>query len=218
VIGTEVLTGTRSKLAGGQTRPIGEVASLMKDSYISVRSQKSTETIVTPTLGADFITFLQRGGTLPAYLQAQPNVYGQIVAQMNTFNLTLDVIIAGTDATGAHIWRVTNPGTSYCLDKLGYDAIGSGAIHALTSLYTSRQVRSKPFLDSLYAVYDAKRAAEVAPGVGQATDIAIIDQTTVQRCPERVLEELRKSREDAVKTSAPKLDSVKAALEPAQPA
>jgi hypothetical protein len=210
---TEVLNETLARLSGSQTPIIAEVARLLNTAYVGIRASKAQETIVMPALGRDFGDFLTKGGTLPNYLQVQPGIYQQLVATMAQFNLDLEIIVAGIDATGAHIHRVTHPGTSYCLDKLGYDAIGSGGIHALTRLYLGAQTRHKGLLETVYAVYDAKRAAEVAPGVGKDTDLAVIDSSGISPGSRTVLDQLATAHAKAANALAPNLDGLKAALE-----
>ncbi|MDP2755308.1 MAG: hypothetical protein Q8P40_13095 [Nitrospirota bacterium] len=91
---------------------------------------KIDETVISASLGVDYAKFLQRGGTLPNYLQVQAQTYQQIFMLSQQFNLTVEIIVAGIDTLGAHISVVIHPGTLISLNKLGYGAIGSGAIHS----------------------------------------------------------------------------------------
>jgi hypothetical protein len=92
------------------------------------------------------------------------------------------MIVAGVDDSGARVAYLGNPGTLAWLDKLGYAAIGSGGIHATTKLSLGSQTRGSTLLETLYRVYEAKRAAEVAPGVGPDTDVAIVERDRITMC------------------------------------
>jgi hypothetical protein len=118
------------------------------------------------------------------------------------FNLGVDLIVAGMDLTGAHISAVINPGTSVSLDKLGYGAVGSGGIHATISLSLNGQTSRKGLTETLYGVYAAKKSSEVAPGVGQETDIAIIEVGKIFRCGVSILNALKDAL-DSSKSKTP---------------
>jgi 20S proteasome alpha/beta subunit len=161
------------------------------------------------TLGQDFADYIARGGTtLATYLQPQSAVYQQLIAMSQQFNLGLEVIVTGIDRDGAFIARVTHPGTLARLDKLGYDAVGSGGIHALTKLQLGAQTFHRGLSQTLFAVYEAKKAAEVAPGVGDNTDMAVIDAKELYTCNEAVIQALSESLLEINKTSTPNLSKV----------
>jgi len=202
--GTQVVEATKRRLGGKQSPTVAEVSEFVREEYSSFRARQAEETIVTAALGSDFAVFRAKGGTLPAYLQPQPQIYQQLVMATNQLNISLDIIVAGIDGSGAHISRVTHPGVLYWLDKLGYDAIGSGGIHAVTRLSLSAQTRLRNLVETLYAVYDAKKASEVAPGVGKATDIALVELGTgVWRCTQTLTDTLEEVHGSTSKKSSP---------------
>jgi hypothetical protein len=106
---------------------------------------------------------------------------------------------------------VTHPGTAIWLDKLGYAATGSGAIHATMRLSLGAQTRQASLAETLYRVYEAKRASEVAPGVGQATDVAVIEQGKVSHCDINLLGKLKEAFDTSQK-EFPDLGGVKQAM------
>ena len=79
------------------------------------------------------------------------------------------------------------------LQKLGYATgiPGSGAIHAMLHLSMAGQTTRRGVAETLADVYIAKRQAEVAPGVGKTTDMAVIYRDGgICDCVPRVMEEL----------------------------
>jgi 20S proteasome alpha/beta subunit len=210
--GTEVLNETRTRLGGNQSPAIADVVPHAEWAYKTVRARKAESQIVAASLGQDFAAFVQRGGTLPQYLQTQATMFQQIVTLVNQFNIGLDAIVAGVDTTGARIAQITHPGLVAWMDKLGYSAIGSGAVQALTCLYLGAQTRHRNIFETLYGVYEAKRASERAPGVGKETNLAIIESGHVRACPEDTLTTLETIHKETTKKSVPVLDPLKAAM------
>jgi hypothetical protein len=88
----------------------------------------------------------------------------------------VETIVAGVDLTGPHIYVVTNRGIT-CNDAAGFAAIGVGYWHANSQFMFAEHARSKTMAQTLLLAYAAKRRAEVAPGVGEATDMFMIGPT-----------------------------------------
>jgi hypothetical protein len=212
--GTEVLSDVIKRVGGNQGPSLSDVAQWITEAYAAIRARKAEEIITTPTLGADFITFRSKGVSLPGYLQPQPAIYQQMVAAMNQFNMNVEIMVSGIDTTGAHLAVVIHPGTHVWLDKLGYGAIGSGAIHALGRLNLAGQTRHRHLAETLFSVYDAKKAAEAAPGVGKETDLQIVDKAKgLIECSRTKLEILERLRVETGKKLSPNLDELKASIE-----
>jgi hypothetical protein len=212
-LGTEILQGALARLQGAQKPQVVLAAEAVKESYAQVRGAKVRDTIITPYLGPDFIRVEQLGANIPTYLKDQPAVYQQLAMLMNNFNMGSDIIVAGVDDQGARLAVIGHPGTIAWFDKLGYAAIGSGGIHATMQLSLGAHTRNSPLVDTLYRVYDGKRASEVAPGVGQETDIAIVyPDRTEQGSPELLASLLETFKESGGKIPA-SLDRIKRASE-----
>lgn len=84
----------------------------------------------------------------------------------------VEVIIAGHDDGGAHIWAIHND-IARCHDVEGFACIGAGADHADSQLRFAGFTRNSGPQEALVLAYLAKRRAEMAPGVGKMTDIHI---------------------------------------------
>jgi hypothetical protein len=82
-------------------------------------------------------------------------------------------LVIGTDNTGAHIYRVEDGHVSF-QDPIGFVAAGGGQWHAESQFMFARYTRWWPFPDALSLLYSAKKHAEVAPGVGEETDLVIV--------------------------------------------
>jgi hypothetical protein len=148
---------------------VGDVAQLVATTYAEHRRQQVESELFTPR----GVTMAQFYGGLQSQLLGQ--LVGMIDQQVITFNHGLSLLIAGVDDTGAHLYSVHNPGASVNdFRSIGFDAIGSGALHALQSLIGFGQAGVDPLHETVFSVYVAKRRAESAPGVGRFTDMVVI--------------------------------------------
>jgi hypothetical protein len=209
----EMVLESLSALAGSQNPKIARVVDIVKEAFIQNRAAKIREQLLIPMLGPDFLKCEKIPMTVPQYLQTQPGMFNQLSAQMFAFNTGMDFLVCGVDDTGARIAYVGHPGTVAWLDKLGYAAIGSGGIHATTRLALGSQTRNSALTDTLYRVYEAKKAAEVAPGVGKDTDMAVVTLHGTQACSNDVLAALNRAHGARNPAGIPALDDLRAVLD-----
>jgi 20S proteasome alpha/beta subunit len=152
-----------------------EIADQTARAYQDLKRKKVEDSILRPLLGIEFPQFQQL-----ASQSASSQVLSQLLGMISQHNLGLDAIIAGVDDEHAHLAVVTHPGTAVTLDLVGFSAIGSGGMHALVRLSLGRQRKELSIPETVFNVYEAKKASEVAPGVGKVTDIAVLKGKTVK--------------------------------------
>ncbi|HEV2341506.1 MAG TPA: hypothetical protein VGS15_06900 [Candidatus Acidoferrales bacterium] len=167
--GEEIVSATKQQLKGLTNLPTQNVAEAVKTAYIALKEKRIQETILGPLLGADFPKFQ----SLLAQ-SASSQTLQQILAMVMQHNLQAETLVSGVDTSGAHLFAVSHPGVLLPLETMGYGAVGSGGLHAAVRLSLGQQNKVATILDTVYNVYEAKKAAEVAPGVGKLTDLAII--------------------------------------------
>jgi hypothetical protein len=187
----EVLGATLKTLGGALTPAIDIVAEALKTSYIQVRANKIREGLVIPWLGPDYLKHEAMNISVPVYLEKQQGIFQNLVMQASQWNLGADFLLAGIDGSGGRVAYIGHPGTIVWLDTLGYGAIGSGAIHATMRLALASLSKATPLQAAVYRVYEAKRAAEVSPGVGPTTDMAIVHPTRIAEMSEATMEKLK---------------------------
>lgn len=195
--GKEIIVATLKALGGALNPAIDVVAETVKLSYIQTRANKIRETLIIPLLGPDYLKHEQMNVSVPTYLEKQQGIFQNIVVQASQFNLQAEFLIAGIDGSGGRLAYVGHPGTIAWLDTLGYGAIGSGAIHATMRLALAGLSKATSLQDTLYRVYEAKRAAEVAPGVGPTTDMAVVHPTRVASVSAPTMDNLKGIFSDA---------------------
>ena len=205
---SEILSRVRAILCTQpDTSPL-HVAHVAQQAFVKFRNEKIEEQILGLNLGPDFALFRDRGLSLPQYLQTQPGIYQNLVIQMNQFNLGVDLMLAGCDDSGGHIYHLSHPGTVTVFDKLGYNAIGSGGIHAMVALHLGKQNSKASLSATLHSVYSAKIAAEVAPGVGQETEIAVISKQQIWMCPDEFIAGMGKLRDESIQERKPDYEKI----------
>src|SRR3989442_8365671 len=101
-----------------------------------------------------------------------PELVRELSYQLQQFALpeSVTAIICGVDLEGTHIMVVRG---SHIEDRdaVGFAAIGIGDWHANSQFMFEKHTYFRSFTETLLLTYTAKRRAEVAPGVGLATDM-----------------------------------------------
>jgi 20S proteasome alpha/beta subunit len=147
--------------------PIEEVAKLYRDAYGDIRSERAEKRVLAP-YGLDFGSFIAKQQEFTA------SFLNDLTSKLRTFEIEdAATIVTGVDDTGPHIYVVTN-GHITCADKIGFAAVGIGANHALSHFMLSAHAPSTPETKALLTIHQAKKKAEVSPGVGEQTDLFAI--------------------------------------------
>lgn len=173
----DLFRAARGTLGTVSSPSIFQTAGVIQKAYVAERLQ-AVEQIILGTRGWDlnhFYTEVPR--VVPAEL-----VYA-IDAQISQYDYGLEILLAGVD-TEAHIYLIRNPGRVDCFDSLGYNAIGLGGLHALSTFISNRCSSSLGLNEAVYLVFEAKRRAEIAPGVGKELDMAIVSSAGVHELTE----------------------------------
>ena len=212
----DIIGAVRKKVAA-QAPNIRTICEDFRTEYSNFRDQKFEEQVVSAQFGADFKLFRSRGGTLPAYLQPQGMIYQGAVVQSQQFNINTDFLIAGIDENGPFAGIVTHPGMFVSTNKIGYATIGSGATHASVSLHLGGQSSKLSLVETLFGVYTAKRAAEVAPGVGVETDIAVVECGEVWPCSKPLLDKIKETCDHFKVKAKPNLADIQKAYDEQRP-
>jgi len=177
--------------ARGKDR-ILEMADVLKELFQEIREKHIVDEILRPQTGMKSFT---------EWLTRQKSIHDAILInlsdQISKYELPLRLILAGVDEEG-HLIMVGDPGTYRSFDTLSYCCLGMGERHADNVFAWYRYSRVFPVNDALYIAFEAKKKAEMAGGVGQSTDILIIDSVgvnEVSRDTIDALEEIYNARE-----------------------
>jgi len=181
---TDLIRDVVDELAHLTIPDVRHVAKKIEEAYIKNRQCLAEKTIL-QTAGMSYDDFMSGQQRLnPDLVIGLSRAYSEV-------ELELDIIVAGVDANGAHIYGIENPGVATCYDALGFAAIGSGLPHAMSFLTEVNYSASLTLKEALWVTYEAKRRSERAPGVGNKfTDIAIINDKGVVHLDEKVIQQL----------------------------
>lgn len=181
----DVLMGGIGAASQLQNPSIKTLADQVKHQFCDIRKQRINDFVFGPR-GIDFDGFYQ-GGMISRFPQ---DLSMLIDSQVQRYELGTTILIAGVDDAGGHIYSIGDPGSMACFDRVGYHAIGVGHLHALLKLVALGQHQSKSVNETIFNVFCAKRVAELAPGVGQATSMKIVSREGTHAVPQDVLDAL----------------------------
>jgi len=192
----ELIPKIRAKLTKTKNPNIEFIAENIKELYQYLRANVAEDSVLRPRT-IDKETFYTRGINI-----FPPDLFNLIDHQFINYDYGLEMLIVGVDSIGSHIYSVRNPGKIDCFDTIGFHAIGVGYLHASQSFIAHRYTESYDVEEALSVVYAAKRAAEVAPGVGSETDMSVIISGNIIVVDKEIIKELSKIYDEVHKTPA----------------
>jgi hypothetical protein len=144
------------------------LASEIADLYVKHRTankRKRAEAAILAPLGITMEGFLKNQS------QYNNDIVDQITRDIINYEVPdVAVLVVGIDLNGPHIYVVDN-GEISCNDVIGFAAIGIGARHAESQFMLGKHSWRSPLADTALLTYAAKKRSEIAPGVGEATDM-----------------------------------------------
>ena len=146
---------------------LSDVADIYVHYYYENKRKKAEAEILGP-LGLNVDSFISRQQQMDHYLVEK------LANDMRQFDMQqIGAIFAGVDTTGPHIYSIID-GHVQCHDRVGFASIGIGARHSSSEFMFVKYDPSRDLAETLFLIYVAKKRAEVAPGVGRATDLLFI--------------------------------------------
>jgi 20S proteasome alpha/beta subunit len=166
---TALVNATRVAVKKTGVKTVEDVARLFADAYGGYCRRKAEAEVLAP-LGVASVDELLTKKKWPV------NVVDELLRQLQhaAFNDDVATIIAGQDESGPHLYVVDQPGKYSVRDGIGFASVGIGQRHAESQFMFAGYTPWWPFPKALYLTYVAKKRAEVAPGVGKHTDLAVI--------------------------------------------
>ncbi|MCV0398364.1 MAG: hypothetical protein K5785_00050 [Nitrosarchaeum sp.] len=180
---TEILRNAKPKINGLKKKNIAEIVDIIRQEYNEARLKKIEEDILSK-IGLTLKTFYEGNQVI------SPQIVQTVMDAMAKFNYGLSILIAGVDDSGAHIYRIDNPARADCFDSIGYCAIGSGDLHALTTFIANDYDPNLDLNHVCAMTYESKKRSEKAQGVGEKSDLYIICDSRVVKMPSDAIEKL----------------------------
>lgn len=171
------IVGGRIKAEPNNWWLVKEVAELYAKFFKQAHLKRSENAILAP-LGLDINSFITNQKVMNTELVKQ------IASKLAQFDSPgVEAIFCGLDSQGHNIYVVNNSADVICHNAVGFAAIGIGAWHANSQFMFAEHHWQKEFAETLLLTYSAKKRAEVAPGVGEDTDMFLIGPLLGQRVP-----------------------------------
>lgn len=175
---TELFDMVQQQIMDQRSPSVIKIVETVKECYQKIRHREIRERILMPRGFNDFDDFYQMQRHL------LPDIALNIDHQIVTYNYGLQILIGGITEGLGHLYGISDPGTSECYDAIGFHAIGSGLPHAINTLIARGFNQYMSTEEALLIIYEAKKVAEKAPGVGsRITDICILEQEGIFELP-----------------------------------
>jgi hypothetical protein len=170
----------------GLTHPqVKDIAEAYAEEFARYRRNQAERLHLTPVnLTVD--TFITAGHTL------DPNLASDLYRKMEKHVINAEAIICGRDETGAHLYKIIDPGEAVCFDTTCFVASGSRYDIAEAEFMFARFDKSLPHIDTIFLAYSAKRRAQAAAGVGEDTDLFAIGPNGITQVASEQLADLKK--------------------------
>lgn len=182
---TEVFNLVQQEITTLKAPSVFDVVDKIKECYQRIRKKEIKERILNPRGFDDFADFYQAQKFLI------PDLALAIQNEIDRYEYGLGILVAGISGNIAHIYNISDPGTSKCFDAIGFTAIGSGLPHAMNTLIARGCYQGNSLKETLLIVYEAKKMAEKAPGVGaNITDISLMNPQGITEFPREKIDEL----------------------------
>ncbi len=184
LVGSQIVDASRNKIALSSELTILEIAKIVADTYAEKRDEIIESQVFRP-----------RGITRDEFYNDYQNKLLQNIAYqldqlVANWNVGVEIIVAGVDDFGAHLYTIVNPGTYTDVYQIGYNAVGSGAIHAMQSLIGFAHSPYQELNRTIFCTFAAKKRGEVAPGVGKETDLFVISKDGITELSQNQITEL----------------------------
>jgi 20S proteasome alpha/beta subunit len=153
--------------------------------------QRHREDIFLAPFGLNTDTFLAQ------QKEMSDNFVASITNQLQDYRgADVEALVVGAQGDTMRIFAVDANGTAKCYDDVGFAAIGIGGEHARSVLMQAGYVNTLPFAAALAATYVAKKASEIAPGVGTNTDIHLVFKGAIEQLRDDVHSKVRELYEN----------------------
>lgn len=177
---TELFKHTKTEINEISNPSISLITKNIKEKFVAQRVNRAEELFLKPR-GLNLDMFYQNQSMLA------PDTIIRLDSQISSTILELEILVCGIDEEGCHVHYILDPGISECYDSLGYCAIGSGAIHAMSNFIFNDFSPLMPLNKAIYTVFEGKKIAESSPGVGTVTDMVLLTHKGITELTEHDL-------------------------------
>jgi len=192
---SQAIQDTRRVIQGARDQSPENIAKLYGKSIQTIKQRRAEDLYLTP-LGMNSDTFIaQQKDMADSFID-------RITNQLQSYEgEAVEALVVGSDTKDVHLYLVDSRGISHCMDDVGFAAIGIGGWHARSRFMQAGYTNQSMFAQALAVTFAAKRAADIAPGVGEFTDVYLVMKDNYFPLWENVnkkLHDLYKSASDGI--------------------
>jgi 20S proteasome alpha/beta subunit len=167
-IHSQAVRDTKRLVLTARDKSPENIARLYGKSIQSIKQRQAEDIYLTP-LGMNSDTFIAQQKDM------SDGFIDRITSQLQSYEgEPVEALVVGSDAENVHIYTVDSRGIAHCMDDVGFAAIGIGAWHAKSRLMQMGYTNQQMLAAALASIFSAKRASDLAPGVGETTDLHLV--------------------------------------------
>ena len=148
------------------------IARIADEVAIAFRRERERQ-VVSRYLARFGITSLQHWHAVQGKLRE--DLAQNLSAQIAMHEVRVELLVGGVDSAGGQLYVTSDRMENQSFTRTGYCCVGSGEVHAETTFARYRYDTTFTLNEALYVAYEAKRRAEMDPGVGEETDVFVVD-------------------------------------------
>jgi hypothetical protein len=162
---SQAIIDARKLVQGSPDKSPENVAQMYGKAIQNIKQRQAEDYYLAP-LGMNSDTFIAQQKEMAG------SFIDHITHQLQSYQgEDVEALVVGSDGERVHLYTVDTKGIAHCMNDVGFAAIGIGAWHAKSRLMQVGYANTAYFAPALAATYAAKRSADIAPGVGQHTDV-----------------------------------------------
>jgi hypothetical protein len=172
---SEALHRTQTDLLGTRDHHPHTVAEIYASHMKTVKAERAAGLYLSPV-------FLTRESFLTNQHQFQTRFLDRLTNQLQDYQgPEAEAIVVGTQNLDSFIYLIDTQAIVQNYSDVGFAAIGIGAWHAKSQIMRVAFTNQCNFFRALPVLFAAKKAAEIAPGVGKETDAFLITRLGWER-------------------------------------
>ncbi len=213
LLASEILHELEKTYVAAGDGDVDAAAERFLEAYIALRQRRIAEQFTRP-IGYDLARFHADG-----MKNLGPQLFMTTLQMMGQFSLGADFLYVGFAGQKARVALVSHPGTMRWFDSQEFFAIGSGQMHAISGMLLSGHAVNCSREQAVFSVYESKRLAERAPGVGNSTDMQIVRRDGIKKLGEdtfMVLESMYKALTERSRSPVGDFAQLKESIDAAQ--
>lgn len=164
---------------------VSDIAERFAFEFAEYRRKLAEREYLTP-LALNVETFKQEQNRM------SPDLVEELANKLLNHTINSEAIIAGIDQTGAHLFKIIDPGVSYCFDTPCFASAGIGGYHAASQFMMAKFDRTWPLINTVVLAVRAKMKAEAISGVGDETDLTVIYSGGIYQATDTDMDGIRK--------------------------